>query len=393
MSDLATKVVPNLVRDWWHWRVGQDAAADPTNPPFGAGVGGMAKKLTETELDALVAKALSVTSHGGTEEVLRTLPRIGLPIAAQEVDPRATHTPGQSSPQSILGVDYAKYLEAATIDPVTRPHDIAARARKRGEIQADFKPMSELKQDYKLGKPREDWYAGTYPQWQEEVGRLDELIRKSGLPGLDLQKDPLNLTKFTSAMSPKQTPLAETASGVREWARWLRDRRNPDQPFARWDKFKTYQNNLRNAAQGKPLSGLKVSNYVLDKLGSEVDPTNDRWIVNEFLGKPSDKADVSPIEYQTIADHIKSTVSKAFGTTPVRAQAALWTGSKILRDEDTILLLDKLAKDQAIPPLRDIIAVEMSWLRDAFKADPRILTPTVALASLLLKSAGRENSE
>jgi hypothetical protein len=352
-----------LARAWANWRLHQEI--DPMNPVGVGGLGGVLRQPGQLT---------------GTAQALKSLRRIPVSEEAKSVPPTQVSTPGQPTPQALLpgGLYEAQRAEAQGA-PMTRA-DVLAAAK---EIRSTFKPPSRLKPEYEEGKFQDTWYTGAYPQLVTDVEELAKLAPK-GL--IDPKKDPILLAKNIASTSPQAEPGWNVDNALRAWVQFLKSGREPELQYQGF--MRGYALNLQRALKGDPLSGQKVSNYLLDILGSEIDPTIDRWAANTILGKPSTKANLTDTEYKVSAQRMKE-LGAHWGTTPVRAQAALWTGGKLERDERMLnLLAQGLTKEQTIPALREVIAGKMQALRERVSFDPRIITPTVAIAALLLEHGG-----
>jgi hypothetical protein len=373
-----------LAKAWWNWRLQQAANVDPMNPPIGAGaIGGIVRNAAPAEA-------------GIIETALRSMARIPVSPKALEVAQSAAETPGQASLASILGGPdaLAAHQAAAEFPLAGRRADVLQNA---ADIRRQFKAPSKMKPDYSRGEYQGTWYTGAYPQLEQDLETLRWSLPSADRRLVDLSKDPLLLAKQIAATSPQQQPLDNVRLALKAYTEFLKSGRDPNYIY-RGGAVKEggggwgpgHSGNLQAALRGDPLSGLKVSNYLLDILGSEQAPPVDRWMVNILLGKPTAKAGVSDTEYQVAADRIKE-LAAAFGTTPVRAQAAMWTGAKLLRDERITSLLDKnLTREQAVPALREVIHAKMQELAQKVSFDPKIITPSVALGAIMLDLAKEE---
>lgn len=358
---------------WKDWAI-RETAGDP--------FGGMATVLgggvTPPALEAGAVKKM-----GKMVQDLWNTKRIPVAEEAKDVATGALHTPGQPSPEDILGTSlyWAQQAEAQHT-PKT-----AAAKKSASDLKRTLKKESTVKPDFEEGQFQSPWYVGAYPELKKGTDEIWK-VAPSGL--IDKKNDAALIGKFIAATSPRSDPSWNVSNALRAYVKFLKSDRDPKYDFSGY--MGSYRQNLIRGLRGEPLEGLKVSNFLLDIFGSEKNPTIDRWMANELLGKPTTAANMLPYEYQVVADRLTE-LSIAFGTTPVRAQAAMWTGSKLLRDDRIKSLMTKgLSKEQAVPALREVIAMKMDELRQRVSFDPRIITPSVALGAVMLDQANAENA-
>jgi hypothetical protein len=302
-------------------------------------------------------------------------------LAKASPAPGTKVTPGQLPLETLIGPEGLAAQEAQATRPTVR----ADALERAGDIRRTMSHMPTLERiNDTMGGPgnfAERWYTGAYPELVKQFGSNDSVI----------------MAKMIAATSPRSDPLWNLENALRAYTKWNEAGRPPMYAF---DKgfLPAYQNNLMRAINMRrdpatgiwqaskdfiPVESQKVSNYLLDILGSEQHPTIDRWMVNILFRKPSTAADLTTVEYQTAADRLRE-IAPAFNTTPVRLQAALWTGQKILADERIMGLLQKgLSREQAVPALRDVIRYKANEYRAKGLLPAASLTPGVVLGLFL----------
>lgn len=323
-------------------------------------------------------------------------------------DPGEAITAGQTQVQKILDNLWRPFEQAALYldTPAERTLGSIANAR----VARNALSSNRLREVYLHGLFGEHWYEGAWPELQRGIQRLAEAANETtARTALDLQHDPLRLAKMVAATSPRTEPGLNLDNAIRALLVWTahgrpaegfsfttakaskgRPARTSTSPHASF--MPGHGENLGRAARGnEPLSGLKVSNFVLDILGSQTAPTIDTWMVRMLLGEEFNN--VPDWAYHVAGDRL-TTLAQAWGTTPVRAQAALWTGYKLLHDDNMIALAKRgLTPEQQVPNLASQIrggidraiqsgGPQTNWLNTSRLA----ALPVIGLAKLLIEN-------
>jgi len=372
------------------WSAGQPLAgytgARFTELPA-VGKGAMVRRMREMERVPIPEAAKSPAFHEQTE-LGRLLESTYDP--ARGVTFGARQTPGQTAWEELLTrpakfgtpIDLmedilqrpARYQAAAHYLPVKE----AVKANLRNKMNELARRDPEVLKDiYLTGRIRDDWYAGAIPTIERHLAELQRLS-----PGalIDPSRDPVTISKLIASTSPQTEPNLNVYRALVAYSQYLKSGRNPRFDFKAFAPFESYYSNILRAVRDDPLSGLKVSNYLLNQLGSEHNVTIDRWMVNILLDRKSDAANVLDYEYQAAANRIVD-LARLWNTTPVRAQAAMWTGQKMLQDGKMVNFIwpkamggkHGLAPEQAIPALRDVIHQQMTRLETLVARDPRVI--------------------
>jgi len=195
---------------------------------------------------------------------------------------------------------------------------------------------------------------------------------------------------------PGERVVALNADEIRDWLAENRGKNGvPKWSFAEVPRLMhAHWANMNQMITENPvLSGQKVSNYLLDKLGMEQQATIDRWQAFLQLARDTRAADLNPTEYNVLANQVRE-LGELFGTSAMRTQSPMWVGGKMLSDPDIASLLRQgLTPYQATPPMRNILAGKfrdyMDEIRKAKKLTPAALLLSLWGASELPSSEGQ----
>lgn len=379
--------------------------------------------LTETERQGLrpvvQPKGEKEAQLGLTETLKRNRAMTAVEPKGVIVEAGEAERVGARRVQDTLQNMWRPFQEAALYLPATvaREGTLAAQGRARAGVSG--LSHSVLREAYLRGLFGQYWYEGAMDELTVGIRRLAEAANQRQVKSaLDLQKDPLRLAQMIASTSPRTEPGLNVDNAIRALLVWVAHGR-PETGFS----FTTskelvskkgkvtparqstsphasfmpgHGENLGRATAAEPLaeplSGLKVSNFLLDILGSQTAPTIDVWMARMLLGTEFNKT-LPDWAYPVVAERLTH-LANAWGTTPVRAQAALWTGYKLLHDERMIALTSRgLTDAQAVPNLATQIrggidraiqsgGASTDWLRQGSMA----ALPVIGLAKILIEN-------
>jgi hypothetical protein len=268
--------------------------------------------------------------------------------------------------------------------------------KEAGTMRAGLAHEEDIRRYLRTGIFGQYWYEGAEDALREGVERLRRAARvHQGLTLPPTGEAVAHLGRNIAATSPLTEPGENVDRALQAYFFWVAGGKRTDQQFP---GFESHAKNLGKIVAGEPIHGPKVSNYLLDIFGSQRSPTIDRWMVEVLIpGRKSTASQVADWEYQVVSDRLTQ-LADLWGTTPVRAQAALWTGYKLLHDDRMIEMVKthKLLPEDVVPSLathiragvdRSVIAMEKRGTSWIMKGNPALLAtlPIIGLASSLIE--------